>query len=182
MTPPPPVSSCFLDLQEIQQPTTQVQRTFSATALGTHDEEQYRLAAPATLDAILKKDDTKYHLLGRIDATLQLQCARCLEPYPTDVSVELDLLYVAATENRGEPESQVEESDLSTAYFRDDRIDLGQLVREQFQLSLPMKPLCRDECRGLCVVCGGNRNVTVCECDETWEDPRFAGLKHLLKQ
>lgn len=182
MTPEPPAFPCFLDLLEIQRPRTSVQRTFSAIALAAAEEEQYRLKASATLDAVLTKDDTKCRLLGRIDATLELQCARCLEPYPTDVGVEIDLLYVPATENRGETESQVEESDLSTGYYRDDRIDLGQLVREQFQLVLPMKPLCRDECRGLCVVCGGNRNVTVCECDETWKDPRFAGLKHWLKQ
>ena len=55
-------------------------------------------------------------------------------------------------------------------------------MREQFQLGLPMKPLCRDECRGLCSVCGGNRNTTVCQCLEQWEDPRLAVLKSLLHQ
>jgi uncharacterized protein len=73
----------------------------------------------------------------------------------------------------------VEESDLNASYYRDDQIDLGQLVLEQFQLMLPMKPLCRDACRGLCAVCGGNRNIELCDCVETWEDPRLAVLKKL---
>ena len=59
--------------------------------------------------------------------------------------------------------------------------DLGHLMREQFYLSLPMKALCSDGCRGLCVVCGTNLNSGACGCTRTWEDPRLAPLRDLRK-
>jgi uncharacterized protein len=78
-----------------------------------------------------------------------------------------------------QPERQIEEDDLSTAFYDNDEIDLGQLMREQFYLSIPMKPLCGDDCRGLCPICGTNLNRGACECKREWEDPRLAVLKTL---
>ena len=57
--------------------------------------------------------------------------------------------------------------------------DLEQLMREQFYLALPMKPLCREDCQGLCVVCGANLNRATCDCKLEWDDPRLAALKEL---
>jgi uncharacterized protein len=54
------------------------------------------------------------------------------------------------------------------------------MLREQFQLVLPMKPLCAQSCRGLCPECGANLNRTECDCQPRWEDPRLAPLKGLL--
>jgi len=71
----------------------------------------------------------------------------------------------------------VQEDDLETSYYSDDQIDLGELMREQFYLALPMKPLCRDDCRGLCPQCGTNLNAGTCDCSPVWEDPRLAALK-----
>jgi uncharacterized protein len=68
---------------------------------------------------------------------------------------------------------------LTTAFYEHDEIDLGHLMREQFYLALPMKPLCADTCKGLCAVCGTNRNRGTCTCDPQWEDPRLAALKAL---
>jgi uncharacterized protein len=68
---------------------------------------------------------------------------------------------------------------LTTAFYENDEIDLGHLMREQFTLSLPMKPLCRDDCRGLCPVCGVNWNKGSCDCKRDWEDPRLEALRNL---
>ena len=73
-----------------------------------------------------------------------LACGRCLEDFRLPVDASFDLLYLPHAENAGEGEVEVEDDDLTTAYYRDDQIDLGQLVREQFYLAIPMKPLCRD--------------------------------------
>ena len=62
---------------------------------------------------------------------------------------------------------------------RDDQIDLNELLREQFYLALPMKPLCRDDCAGLCSQCGTNLNTGTCQCTSQWDDPRLAPLKEL---
>ncbi len=65
-------------------------------------------------------------------------------------------------------------------FYRDEHIDLNDLLREQFYLALPMKPLCKNDCRGICPQCGANRNLTKCDCNPHIEDPRMAGLKTLL--
>ena len=98
------------------------------------------------------------------------------------VGVDVDLLYLPVSDNTTAGEVRIEESDLRVAFYRGDQIDLGQLMHEQFQLALPMKPLCRTDCRGLCAVCGGNRNTTACQCVARWDDPRLAVLKGLLNQ
>ena len=81
-----------------------------------------------------------------------------------------------------EREIEIEDDDLTTAYYSDGQLDIGDLLREQFQLALPMKPLCSDACRGLCAQCGANLNRTECGCAPVWEDPRLAPLKSLLNR
>lgn len=170
-----------LDLRQIQGAAEQVRRTFTEATLG-QGSDQYKVVDTGTLDLVVRRDKTRYRLAGRLDVMLELECCRCLEPYRFGVGVDIDLMYVPASANTGDGDLQIEESDLSSAYYRDEQIDLGQLVHEQVQLALPMKPLCRDDCQGLCTVCGGNRNTTMCQCVETWEDPRLATLKRLLIQ
>ena len=79
----------------------------------------------------------------------------------------------------GEGDVEVADDDLSTAFYENDEIDLGALMHEQFVLSLPMKPLCSEGCKGLCPVCGTNLNKGTCDCKPVWEDPRFAALREL---
>jgi uncharacterized protein len=112
---------------------------------------------------------------------LELACSRCLEPFELPVDAEFDVRYLPQSENTGE-EREVEEDDLTVAFYRDEVIDLGQLLEEQFYLALPMKPLCRDDCQGLCPSCGVNLNVETCGCQVRWEDPRLAGLKALMNR
>ncbi len=176
------MTATILDLHELQADEERVRRTFSGEALTADGGDQYAVVGTVTLDLLVRRDGAKYSLVGRLDGTLELACGRCLEPVRQDVGGKVDLLYLPSSENTGDGDVQIEESDLSTAFYRNEHIDLGQLMHEQFQLSLPMKPLCRDECRGLCAVCGGNCNVTECGCEDTWVDPRLAGLKSLLDQ
>jgi uncharacterized protein len=96
------------------------------------------------------------------------------------VEAAFELRYIPHTENIGEGEREIEEDDLTTAYYREGLVDVVDLLREQFQLSLPMKPLCADGCRGLCPQCGINLNRGTCSCETAWEDPRLAPLKGLL--
>ena len=79
-------------------------------------------------------------------------------------------------------EIEVEDDDVSMTFYRDEQIDLNELLREQFYLALPMKPLCFEGCKGICPQCGTNRNTAPCDCSPQWEDPRMAGLKTLLKR
>ena len=127
------------------------------------------------------KDKAHFCLVGTIATTLELPCGRCLEPFTLPVDASFDLRYQPHAANTGEGEREIEEDDLSTAFYENETIDLGQLMREQFYLALPMKPLCAENCLGLCTLCGTNLNHGTCTCRREWEDPRLAVLKALRK-
>jgi uncharacterized protein len=171
-----------LDLSHIRQPETSVLRQFEPSAFADQDED-YRVIAPATLAFTVAKDDDRFRLAGTLTTTLELGCSRCLEAFTLPVNAAFDLRYLpegtAATDADTE-DGELADEDTSAAYYRDDEIDLGDLMREQFYLALPMKPLCRPDCKGLCPQCGTNLNTDICQCEMQWEDPRLAGLKALI--
>jgi uncharacterized protein len=135
--------------------------------------------APVSLAFDIRKDKQTFHLNGRVQTTAELPCSRCLEPYTHPVDAVFDLRYQPQTANTGADEREIAEDDLSTAFYENEQIDLGHMMREQLLLSLPMKPLCSEECKGLCPVCGTNLNRSACDCRRGWDDPRFDALREL---
>ena len=112
------------------------------------------MTADVALALDVHREGRRYRLVGELRTTLELSCGRCLHRFTQPVELSFALLYLPYADNRGEGEIEIEEEDLATAYYREGQIDLGQLMREQVFLVLPMKPLCGDGCRGLCPVCG----------------------------
>ena len=168
------------DLTRYRQQLGSFSRTFQPQDVAD-EADLYRIVAPVVLDFEIHKDKDRFRLVGRVQAQLELACSRCLEPFGLAVDAPFDLRYLPATEASTEVDREIEENDLETSYYRDDQIDLSELLREQFYLVLPMKPLCQADCRGLCVQCGTNLNVGSCQCAPAWEDPRLAPLKGLGK-
>jgi uncharacterized protein len=76
---------------------------------------------------------------------------------------------------------ELSREDLEDFHFEGDSIDLTEILREQIVLALPMYPRCKEDCRGLCSVCGANLNLGECGCDRSEIDPRWAALKTLSK-
>ena len=72
--------------------------------------------------------------------------------------------------------------ELDIGFYRNDELDLSGVVSEQVVLEIPMKPVCREGCRGLCPQCGADLNEANCGCDHTVSDPRFAALAELKKR
>jgi uncharacterized protein len=169
-----------LDVARMREGVDSLDRTIQPSALPP--EEDYRILTPVVLTATAAKDKGQVRLTGRAETTIELTCSRCLEGYAVPVDARFDLRYLPVTESpAGGDEVEVAEEDINTAFYREGRIDLAEMLHEQLYLALPMKPLCREDCRGLCPVCGANRNVTTCDCAPRWDDPRLAGLGALLK-
>jgi uncharacterized protein len=175
-----PVEAVRLDLTRYRQPLTHVARTFQPGETGDAGEA-YRVVTPVELEIDLHKDKARFRIVGTVRAELELPCSRCLEPFRLPVDAAMDVRYLPASELSSEDEQEISEEDVEISYYRDDQIDLTELLREQFYLALPMKPLCREDCRGLCPHCGVNRNTDTCECGAGWEDPRLAPLKGFIK-
>jgi uncharacterized protein len=166
----------ILDLTAIRQPETSIEREFAPDVLPGDDG--FRVAAPARLHAVLHKDKDRYRLTGSVATRLEVPCSRCLEPFDVPVDSTFDFRYLpqALAGDRDEDPDH----DPSTTFYRDEQIDLSELVREQCYLALPMKPLCRPDCHGLCPTCGTNLNHERCSCETKWVDPRLAALQALV--
>jgi uncharacterized protein len=170
----------LLDLNKLHGPREHVERTLPPSAFDPQDPE-YRVSAPVAVSMdVAKAGGAAFSVTGEVRTRLELPCSRCLEPFEVPVDAAFELRYVPQAENSGEGEREIAEDDLITAYYREGMLDISDLLREQFQLALPMKPLCSDACRGLCPECGANLNRTECGCSPAWEDPRLAPLKNLL--
>ncbi len=176
-----------LDLRTVTTSEIPIRRTFTAAELRSgpaSDADDLRLLEDVRFEGVLQKKDQRFRLRGRVQATLELTCGRCAEPFAWPVDTEVDLTYVpqpSGDARAADPDVELSDEDLTTAYYRDHVIDFGEMLREQFYLAMPMRPLCSDDCKGLCPHCGTNLNVATCACDVRWQDSRLAGLQSLLR-
>jgi len=118
---------------------------------------------------------------GTLRGAVAATCGRCLEPFEAPVQAEFHLTYVAEIPQGQGGEAELHREDLDLEVLQDGAIDLDEVVAEQYLLQVPSHPACSDDCRGLCPVCGSNRNQTTCTCGDTVPDPRFALLAGLHK-
>jgi uncharacterized protein len=109
---------------------------------------------------------------GVVESQLGLECVRCLEPFSLVISSELEETYRLSGAGSRPGESYV--------VGDDGWLDLDPVLREQAWVDIPMKPLCRSDCKGLCPECGVNLNHDSCDCDRTEVDPRLAMLRDLI--
>ena len=167
-----------LDLGTIRTAREHYEKVYRPESFAAR-EETFRVVAPVSLGFDIEKDKEQFRLVGSVKAGLEVPCSRCLEPFTFAVDAPFDLRYHPHALNKGEGEREIEEDDLTTAFYEKDQIDLGHLMHEQFVLALPMKPLCDAACKGLCPVCGTNLNTATCDCKTAWEDPRLAALREL---
>lgn len=171
----------LLDLRGFRGGVDKIARTYAPGRFSVEGEE-FRVQAPVELSAEVRKDAQKVRLVGRVRTTLEADCGRCLEPFEIPVDAAFDLMFLPETDAPAAGEREMQDADVGVTFYKDDVIDLGEVMREQFLLALPMKPLCRPDCQGLCPVCGINRNRETCDCRSEWVDPRLAGLKKLLEK
>jgi uncharacterized protein len=113
-----------------------------------------------------------------IQAAIGLECGRCLEPVTCPVESEMVYTLVPSEGKVGEDDPSRSDEDLNFGYYSDEVIELDPLVLEQIVLQVPIKPLCRELCKGLCPHCGTNLNAGSCECQGKMLDHRFSALKN----
>lgn len=118
---------------------------------------------------------TAQGLLAQVHLTAQTttECTRCLEPLVLTLTPSFTELYSFSRNSTTEPGLLLPETG---------QVDLGPLVREYMFLDIPIKPLCKPGCKGLCPVCGENQNFITCNHDDDNVDPRFSVLKALFDQ
>jgi uncharacterized protein len=134
---------------------------------------------PVKVELSVSKSQDQLICRGKVITPVKLECSRCLSEYEESLSSDLDFVVNLALTPE---EINVDEdgyfiADPSSAFF-----DIDDLVREAIILALPLKPLCSEDCRGLCPICGTDLNRSQCNCVKKETDPRWDQLKGLLSE
>jgi uncharacterized protein len=129
---------------------------------------------PVLFSGVLTKAHPGFVLEGEIQIQGAASCSRCLAPVPFQRSGPVQWSFAPAHRRAetDEDEAELSEGDLAVVWYDDLKVPFDPLIDEEVQLEIPMKPLCRPDCRGLCPACGADRNVGPCDCPSKQEPER----------
>ena len=132
-----------------------------------------------------KKVVKDIRVVGDYATRVEVRCARCLEQVELPLAASFDLLYRPAATLEVAEDIAIGEADAEVGFFQGQGLQLTDVLREQVLLAVPLRALCREDCKGLCPHCGLNLNTGSCQCAEQKSDPRWnalAGLRDKLKE
>jgi uncharacterized protein len=165
----------IIDLAALRQSKTPllVKSAFAKDDFGFEDET-VELVEPVQVDLRVSTLDERVRVEGSIKTVLVLTCSRCACRFSWDTDQDFALEYWPDTTDEGEVELDYE--DLDVGFYLGDKFDLSEVILEQILIDIPMNPLCKDDCRGLCESCGADLNCEECTCGEEKVDSRFEAL------
>ncbi len=152
----------ILNLEKLKSGRNEFWRTYSAAELGLGKGRDFTLNSDVETHIVAIKSKNNVKLTLEASYTLRLTCSRCLEEFDRKFDEKVTYYLKAGKEELVEEKSLAEE-DIFTMYYATEELDIRPLVREIIILSVPMKPLCKPDCKGLCPVCGVNWNYETCE-------------------
>jgi uncharacterized protein len=184
----------LVNIDEIKEPGLELTESVSLAelddVLAGEGGNGFKAEAPARFRVKLTRVSGTVLLQGSLDAALVAPCKRCLVEVQVKLPVSFTLNLVPATAKRAENDETEDDpkaeragsfdlADVDQEQFEGKTIDLDPILREQVLLALPISVVCREDCRGLCAVCGQNLNETECGCERKVPDPRLAALKDI---
>jgi uncharacterized protein len=116
---------------------------------------------------------------GHLDGMLSLMCSRCLVSFDYPVAADFDLLLAPAPGQAGPADEELTKADLDRDFYSGETVNLESIVREQVLLTLPLKPLCAEACKGLCPRCGADLNQETCQCPAEESTSPLAIVKNI---
>jgi uncharacterized protein len=146
----------------------------------TLEDERLRLVSGPQVSGRIHREGRRVSVTGCVIAQLQVECDRCLKPVDLPVNSRFKLEYVSPEEYESQHAVELNDDDLDLSVFDGEVVDIDALVAEELVLAVPDQMFCKSDCKGLCPVCGGDRNSNDCGCQTAEVDPRWAGLKELV--
>jgi uncharacterized protein len=163
-----------VDLRGIEEGSHRLRLTEEGRRLEL-PEDEIEVSGEVKLDLALGISGVLVTARGSVTAPARLQCSRCLEPFESELEADFEVVF-----RRGGDGLLPEDEDDVPVFLGDEWVAFDEAARESLLLVVPMKPLCRDACRGLCPVCGTNLNGSECGCPREQTDSRWDGLRNLL--
>jgi uncharacterized protein len=135
--------------------------------------------APVQIELSVSREFDHIRVRGRVATTVRLGCCRCLAEFETAIDSPFTIFY---TRSNGEPmdeEVELTEEDLVSIGYSGEEIDFAAIIAEQIIMGVPLKPLCKEECLGLCSSCGADLNLAPCACERRGANLKFSALQNL---
>lgn len=132
----------------------------------------YSFDTPLRISGVVYNNGQSLTLSARVTGKAKTECARCLKPIEIDVDYDIRELLSRLEDGAGGDEDVI--------LFDGHEIELDDIAADHFLMNISGKYLCRDDCRGLCPVCGHDLNEGDCGCDNEYIDPRWQALKDML--
>jgi uncharacterized protein len=155
----------FVDLKDLVREKISFKDSFEPGIID-FTADGIRQVVPLDWVASAERAGAEVRIHGSLKTGVELTCSRCLEPARCEIAKPFDLFFRQRDEKMFDEDEEVELSDeeTKTAFFSGTQLAIGDILREQVLLALPMKVLCRMDCRGLCPNCGTNSNFGSCHC------------------
>ncbi len=169
----------FLSVQDLELRKIQFDTSFAPGQIDLIDELRQTGPLAVVGSAELVSSTEEIRVQGRLEGALAGDCDRCLEPIVIPVNGEFDLLYRPDLETDSGDEIEIAKEDTEVGFYQGAGLELEDVVRERVVLSLPLQRVCSEGCKGLCAVCGQNRNLKDCQCRAIQTDERWAALKSI---
>ena len=142
------------------------------------DEGECQFLAPLTIHLDIKKEYNHVRVSGELATILRMVCSCCLAEFDFPLESRFTVFYIREGAIPQDEEVELSGEDLISATYSGDEIDLTPEIVEQVLLDIPLKPLCKEDCRGLCPTCGFDLNVAECGCDREKYNLKFNVLKN----
>jgi uncharacterized protein len=170
----------FFSISDMQQGKVRFNEAFAPGVMEFSDQ-QLRQTDPivASGEAELLDETLEVRVNCHVATRMEIACDRCLEPTVVALEADFSLLYRPAALSPDRAEVLLEDSEAEVGFYEGEGLELGDVLREEILLLLPMQRVCREDCKGICPVCGQNRNQADCQCREKLGDDRWAGLRNL---
>jgi uncharacterized protein len=171
----------FVSIQELEVKKVRFEIAFQP---GEIDFSDAGLTQATPLEAqgsaeLLANTLGEVRIRGHIKVRMRAECDRCLELADFPVDSNFDLFYRPASQAASEEDIEIDAGETEIAFYEGEGIELKDVLREYVLLAMPMQRVCRQECQGICPVCGQNRNLVHCGCEAKPVDDRWAALKNL---
>src|ERR1700751_6119382 len=168
----------FLDVKELAVRKLNIRKSYAPGSIDYHSTKLKQIA-PLEVVAAAELIDGQIRITGHLETKIELQCARCLDAAVEDFHRQFDLFYSPLPKDTKPEEERLKDLDADIAFYKGDGLFLADVLSEQVLLSVPMKVICRSDCRGLCATFGVNLNHEECRCETHATDPRLAPLARL---
>jgi uncharacterized protein len=179
----------FISIRDLQLRQVRFQEEFAPGAIELQSDLRQLTALETSGHAELLEEHVGHReivpnirLVGELSTRVEMRCARCLDPIERDIETKFDLLYRPLGSNPADDDASISEAETEIGFYQGEGILLEDVLREQILLALPVKAVCREDCKGLCPQCGANLNAESCNCAAERSDPRWSALQGIKEK